>query len=178
MDGSQASPPGVRVTIEATLPDRAASRELAQGMLLGGQAVMVPGPPLELLRAGGPLIAIITGNAPYGSSSAIIPVAHITRLRLKSAGLNAACAVLRLIRPVLPAPAAPRHPAPLMAALRAHEGIGWDEDYAEDGLWDYEVSSPKDFITGICYVCRCCGASAGKAAFDELRENEIAGQRN
>jgi hypothetical protein len=182
MDENQPPAARVDVTIEAASPNKAVSRQLARGILLSEQVVMVPSPPLELLRTTSTLIAVVTSVPASGNLPEAIPVADITRLRLRGSDLDSACAVLRLIRPTQCAPAGQRHSIPrLVAALRSHQGDLWKVMSAPgrtslasrpegvmtaganggDGPWDYEMNSAEHYFIGICNVCHCCRPTRG-----------------
>jgi hypothetical protein len=177
MNASRTPCAGADVTIEAASPDQAVSRELARGILLNAQVVMVPDPPSELLRTSSTLIAVITCDPAEGSPPEAIRVASVTRLRLRGSDLDSACVMLDLAEPAQYARAGGSHSIPqLVEALRGHRGDLWKvmsplgrtspadqqrgraaaEPGEGDGPWDYEVDSPKDFFIGICNVCRCC----------------------
>jgi hypothetical protein len=127
MDASQSRSTGVDVTVMDDSPGQVAARELARGMLLSQLTVMVPDPPHELLRAGGGLIAVIAQRQASGVPAEAIPVASATRVLMGGAGLNAACAMLRLDRPTRHAPADPRHSAAeITEAVRGHQGNLWE----------------------------------------------------
>jgi hypothetical protein len=177
MDVNQAPSARVDVTIEAASPDRAVPRGLARGILLSEQVVIVPNPPLELLRTSSTLIAVVTSVPASGNPPEAIPAADITRLRLRGTDLDSACVVLRLVRPTQCVPAGPRHSIPRLAgALRSHQGNLWEAMSAPghtspagqqeammtagmndgDGPWDHETNSLEDYLIGICNVCHCC----------------------
>jgi hypothetical protein len=183
MDASQASSARADVTINAALPDEAVSRELARGILVSGQVVIVPNPPLELLRTSDTLTAVVPCVPVGGNPPEEIPVAGITRLRLRGTDLESACAVLRLSRSTQCVPAGPRHSIPQLAkALRSHQGNLWEAMSAPgrtsmagqqegamttglndgDGPWDDETNSLENYLIGICNVCGCCRRARGR----------------
>jgi hypothetical protein len=178
MDASQTPCAGADVTIEAASPESTASRELARGILLGEHVVMVPDPPVELLRTSKALIAAITCVPANGSPPEAIPVADVTRLRLRGADLDSACVMLGLAESAQ-CPQAGTSPSipQLVEALRSYQGNLWEVMSSfgrtslagqrsggraaaavneEDGPWDHETNSPEEFFIGICNVCRCC----------------------
>jgi hypothetical protein len=182
MGASQAPTAKVDVTIEGASPDEAVSRELARGILVSEQAIIVPDPPLELLRTSSALTAVITSTLAGGDSQEKIPVTGITRLRLSRTDLNSACAVLRLQRPPQCVPAGGCHSIRwLVRALHSHQGNLWEvmsasghmsqADQQEGVLtagtddgdipWDKEMNSAKDYFIGICNVCHCCRRGKG-----------------
>jgi hypothetical protein len=177
MDADQNHFTSVNVAVEAASPDQPVSRELARGILFSKQVVIVPGPPLELLRTSSTLIAVITCAPANGNPSEVIPVASTTRMRLRDADMDSSCVVLRLARPAQCMHTGPRHSVPELAgALRSHHGNLWEvmsslgrmslADPQEgvltagmsegDGLWDFVANSPEDFAIGICNICHCC----------------------
>lgn len=172
-----ATQPVIDVSIEIAAPGQSGSRPLARGILLSGQAVMVPDPPAELRRPSETLSVVVGPATPGGTGQETIAVASVTRLRLKSADLNSACAVLFLARSTQYGQTVRRCSLPqLMLALRSHQGKLWDvmaalgrtsaagqergtpTDLAdeEDGPWDYETDSAKLFSVGVCNTCHCC----------------------
>lgn len=177
MDASQTPCAGADVTIEAASPESAVSRELARGILLGEHVVMVPDPPAELLRTSRALTAVITCVPANGSPPEAIPVADVTRLRLRGADLDSACVMLSLAESAQcpPAGASPSIPQ-LVEALHSYQGNLWEVMSSlrrtslagqrsggraaavneEDGPWDSETDSPEEFFIGICNVCHCC----------------------
>jgi hypothetical protein len=171
MDASHSDSTVTDVAVVAASPGQAASRELARGILLSQQAIMVPDPPSELLRTSRALIAVIAQQPASGGPSEAIPVASITSARLRSPGLNSACVMIRLADSSQYAPAVSRHSAnQLMEALGAHQGNLWEAmsslgyrslagrpDAAQppgtpagDGPWDYEANSLKEFASWYC----------------------------
>jgi len=177
VDASQTRSPGADIIIEITAPGQAASRELARGILLGDQAVMVPDPPAELLRASSTVITVSVRNPASSIPPEVISVASMARLCLRDPEVNAACTVLRLSRPAQCVPASRGHSiTQLVAALCSHQGSLWEVMSAfgptspavrpaitpptgapeADGPWDLETDSPREFAGGICNVCHCC----------------------
>lgn len=177
MDANQAFFARTDVIIGTAAPDNSVSREIARGILLSKQVVMVPDPPLELLRTNGTLIAVVTCVPGSENPPEAIPVASITRLRLRSTDISSSCVMLRLVRSTQCMPTGPRHSIPkLVEALRSHRGSLWEVMSSPGGIfpagrervamtagmndgegpWDYEMNSPEEYLIGICNVCHCC----------------------